>query len=203
MKTIWIAALLVLAPCAQALAWGQEGHSIVAEIAQQRLSPPAAAAIETLLGRGRSLASVASWPDDIREDHKATTQWHFVDIPIDSNQYDAATECKAERAGRLCGRRVEPPEERPAMRRQPDHPAEGVEICRAFRRRRPPAAAHRRRRPGRQPGFGGGVSQGPGMLAGLQDSAGQQFSCGLGQRSHPTRPCSTGAPMWTGSSRAG
>ena len=98
MKAICCAVLLAVVPCHQAIAWGPEGHSIVAEIAQQRLSPQAAQMVDSLLGR-RSLASVASWPDDIREQQKATTQWHFVDIPIASSQYDKATQCRATEEG--------------------------------------------------------------------------------------------------------
>jgi len=93
MKAFGLAALLAVACCEQAGAWGQEGHSIVAEIAQQRLSPQAATAVESVLGR-RSLASVASWPDDVREERNSTSHWHFVDIPIASDQYDPATQCK-------------------------------------------------------------------------------------------------------------
>jgi len=75
-----------------ARAWGPEGHSIVAEIAQRRLSPAAAAGIEAALGRGVSLASVASWADEIRESRPATANWHFVNIPRGA-QYDAARDC--------------------------------------------------------------------------------------------------------------
>jgi S1/P1 Nuclease len=75
------------------LAWGQEGHSIIAEIAQQRLSPPAAQMVATLL-KGRSLASIASWADDVRDSRPETTQWHFVDIPLDVPTYKPARDCK-------------------------------------------------------------------------------------------------------------
>lgn len=77
-----------------AFAWGQEGHSIVAEIAQRRLSPKAASAVERLLGRGYSLASVASWADDVRDDRPNTYNWHFVDIPVDRANYQPADDCK-------------------------------------------------------------------------------------------------------------
>ena len=77
-----------------AFAWGQEGHSIVAELAQRRLSPAAATAVETILGKGHSLASIASWADDQRTAHTESYNWHFVDIPIASNAYDPATQCK-------------------------------------------------------------------------------------------------------------
>ena len=35
----------------QALAWGPEGHSIIGELAQRRVSPRSAADVERLLGR--------------------------------------------------------------------------------------------------------------------------------------------------------
>ena len=66
MRTLVLSAMLAAVFCGEALAWGQEGHSIVAEIAQRRLSPEAARAAEQLLGRGHSLASIASWADDVR-----------------------------------------------------------------------------------------------------------------------------------------
>ena len=98
MRAIWLAALMTLLVAAPARAWGPEGHSIVAEIAQQRLTPEAAAAVAQLL-HGRSLASVASWADDVRDKRKETAQWHFVDIPIASTQYDPDTQCKATSGG--------------------------------------------------------------------------------------------------------
>jgi hypothetical protein len=82
-----------------ALAWGPEGHSIVAEIAQRRLSPAAAASVETILGRGHSLASVASWADDQRAARPDTYNWHFVDIPVADTTYDPATACKPDPKG--------------------------------------------------------------------------------------------------------
>ena len=80
---------------APAFAWDQEGHSIVAEIGQRRLSPAAAAAVERVLSRGHSLASIASWADDVRETAPGTYNWHFVDIPIASDRYDPASQCAA------------------------------------------------------------------------------------------------------------
>ena len=50
MKTCWLAVMLCLAPLEQAFSWGQEGHSIVAEIAQRRLSPASLQQINRLLG---------------------------------------------------------------------------------------------------------------------------------------------------------
>jgi hypothetical protein len=71
MKTFALSVVITSALCGQALAWGQEGHSIVAEIAQQRLKEPAAKKVQQLL-KGRSLASVASWADDVRPERPET-----------------------------------------------------------------------------------------------------------------------------------
>ncbi len=92
-------ALFAVLPCGPAFAWGQEGHSIVAEIAQRRLSPRASAIIARTLGRGRSLASIASWADDVREKRPETAAWHFVDIPIAESTYAPAKECAPSPAG--------------------------------------------------------------------------------------------------------
>ncbi len=105
-----LAFLLLLAP-AQAFAWGDAGHSIVAEIAQHRLTGHAFEMVQKLLKSELdpapagpvSLASIASWADDYRSSHTETTNWHFVDIPIDVKgidpkdvRYDAARDCPPE-----------------------------------------------------------------------------------------------------------
>jgi hypothetical protein len=86
-----------------ALPWGQEGHAIVAEIAQRRVSPQVNQKINALLGSELpalksaqfSLASVASWADDyLHANHDETKNWHFVDIPFDRDFYNAAVDCK-------------------------------------------------------------------------------------------------------------
>lgn len=79
-----------------ALAYGEEGHSIVAEVAQHRLNAPALEQVEHLLGKGVSLASIASWADDYRAAHKETSNWHFVDIPLSATNYDEARDCKSD-----------------------------------------------------------------------------------------------------------
>lgn len=77
----------------EALAWGQEGHSIIAEIAQRRLSPAAEAAVRDVLGKA-SLAAISTWPDDIRASRPTTSKWHFADIPIDKNDFNPERDCK-------------------------------------------------------------------------------------------------------------
>jgi S1/P1 Nuclease len=93
MKPMAMAVLLLVVLTESAWAWGSDGHAIVAEVAQRRLTPGAAKMVDRLLGRGHSLASVASWADDVRDKRPNTKQWHFVDIPVDDTRYDPKTEC--------------------------------------------------------------------------------------------------------------
>lgn len=97
-----LAALLLVLPAAAAFAWGAEGHSIIAEIAQRRLEAPARASVEELLGSGTSLASIASWADDERSREPQTARWHFVDIPLARAEYDAARDCAPDPAHGDC-----------------------------------------------------------------------------------------------------
>ena len=126
-----------------AFAFGEEGHSIVAEIAQRRLSPQAAAEVAHLLGPGRSLASVSSWADDVREERPETYRWHFVNIPLAADEYAPRRECTADpRRGdciiaelqRLTG------ELRCARIRR--RAARSADVRRAFRRRHTSASPH-------------------------------------------------------------
>ena len=93
MRKILAALLIQLAVAAPALAWGPEGHSIVAEIAQRHLTPAAAQKVRDILGDNASLASISSWVDDHRALHPDTSRWHFVDIPLDAQDYDEARDC--------------------------------------------------------------------------------------------------------------
>jgi len=100
-----LGALALVWTCAftgQVLAWGQEGHSIIAEIAQRKLSPEAATAIQSLLGKGHSLASTSTWADDVRSARPTSSRWHFADIPVDSTDYKPERDCKPDPAKGDC-----------------------------------------------------------------------------------------------------
>src|SRR5262249_30474310 len=81
----------------QVRAWGPEGHAIVAEIAEARLTDAAKTQIAQLLAADDSGAQhidqIASWPDAIRQARPETGPWHFVDIPLDAAKYDASRNC--------------------------------------------------------------------------------------------------------------
>lgn len=74
--------------------WGIVGHRIVGQVAQARLTPEASAEVARLLNGG-SLASVSTWADSVRTKRPETGPWHYVDIPIWENSYDAERDCKA------------------------------------------------------------------------------------------------------------
>jgi len=101
MKRFILAGLICFTAC-PACAWLQEGHSIVAEIAQRRLAhdaPAIASKIQNILGPGVSMASIASWADDYKWQNPATQRWHFVAIPIADDDYDPSKECVASAEG--------------------------------------------------------------------------------------------------------
>jgi hypothetical protein len=93
-------ATLAIAPAAQA--WGPLGHSVVAELAQRHLSPAAKAEVEHLLALDHttSLADIASWPDEIRNDPKQQDLWkqtrelHYIDFQGSDCIYTPPRDCK-------------------------------------------------------------------------------------------------------------
>jgi len=93
-RSILFAVVLASSPLQEACAWGQEGHSIVAELAQRRLTPTARQKVKDIIGGDASLASISSWADDIREIFGKSYNWHFVDIPLNVANYDPARDCE-------------------------------------------------------------------------------------------------------------
>lgn len=86
--------MLFLLLNSSSFAWGPEGHRIVALLAQQRLSPAAKSQVRALLGNN-GLAAVANYADQIRTSRPETSNWHFVDIPLDETAYDPTRDCQS------------------------------------------------------------------------------------------------------------
>ena len=82
----------LLVPVA-ALAWGAQGHQVVATLAQASLTPKATSAVNRLLSLepGVTLASISTWADEHRD--PATTAWHYVNFPRTSCSYEPARDC--------------------------------------------------------------------------------------------------------------
>src|SRR5882672_821530 len=85
----------------QALAWGDDGHKVVALIAQSFLEPDARKWVNALLAADtdsltpHDIASAATWADKFRDSNIGgarlkTRQWHFVDIEITAPDLDQA-----------------------------------------------------------------------------------------------------------------
>jgi len=75
------------------LAWGPEGHRLVAGLAQEMLTPAAEIQVRDTLRPGETLVSMASWADDVRRTRKETEPWHFIDIEITGTGLDMRRDC--------------------------------------------------------------------------------------------------------------
>lgn len=93
-----LASLLMLAP-APALAWSAQGHRLVADIADQRLTPQARQQVQALLAGepDPTLAGVAAWADELRREDpilgKRSARWHFVNLGESSCHYVPGRDC--------------------------------------------------------------------------------------------------------------
>lgn len=93
---IWgIAAVVAIAGGAPARAWSDLGHTLVAALAQAKLTPAAAAKVHELL-QGEAdptLPGIAMWADRLRANDpdrfKATARWHYVNFKGNSCRYTA------------------------------------------------------------------------------------------------------------------
>jgi len=83
--------LVFLAPAA---AWGPEGHTIVAHIADSLLSPDVEAVLKNDLG-GTSLTDASTWCDDF--DHSPEGKWsealHYINYPGQACSFDWSRDC--------------------------------------------------------------------------------------------------------------
>lgn len=80
-------------------AWGAEGHRLIAEMAETRLTPATKANIARLLSLepGATLASLSTWADAKRS--RTTAAWHYVNMPTAAHcHYVAERDC----AGGAC-----------------------------------------------------------------------------------------------------
>jgi hypothetical protein len=85
--------ILVLAWSLPAFAWGPEGHALVARLAEAQLTSAARARVAEILGPNTTLASISSWPDQVRRARPETAPWHYIDIPINLPHLDMARDC--------------------------------------------------------------------------------------------------------------
>lgn len=72
---------LLLTAHGSALAWGKDGHRLVADLAYERLSPEVRGKVDALLAQepGATLGSISTWADEVRS--PSTAKWHYVNFP--------------------------------------------------------------------------------------------------------------------------
>jgi S1/P1 Nuclease len=90
-----------MVPSRPALAWGDEGHKVVALVAQAYLEPAARKRVAALLAAdtdtltAHDIAAEATWADKYRDANEGgararTREWHFVDIELSAPSLDQA-----------------------------------------------------------------------------------------------------------------
>lgn len=103
---ILAAAAAGLTASAPVLAWDAQGHAAIGLVAQEYLNADARAHVAAILGTD-SLASIASWMDQLRSAHfhagplgsdpealkfdsefPKNGEWHYVDLPLGTRQYE-------------------------------------------------------------------------------------------------------------------
>ena len=87
----WLLAVALFALPKPALAWGDEGHEIIALVADAMLTPSARSQVDAMLAldedplSDHDIASAATWADHLRDANadgarNRTRQWHFANI---------------------------------------------------------------------------------------------------------------------------
>ncbi len=107
-----------------ALAWGSDGHRIVARLGEDRLSPATKKWVESIAGK-LPLALLATWPDYIRSETgwDFAQPWHFLTVE-DGQELEQAVE-----------RPSSPGNARdPVLRAMPDNVVEAIEYFAAILR---------------------------------------------------------------------
>ena len=74
------------------VAWGAQGHRLVAALAAERLTPVASRNVVWLLGP-ETLADISSWADFYVDAQYQTFYWHFLNIPAEATGYDRDRDC--------------------------------------------------------------------------------------------------------------
>ncbi len=82
-RTFTLCTLFILLgfPVQHLLAWGQEGHRIIAQVAYDNMNRRARKQVDKILGK-HGMIYVANWPDEIKSDtiYPTSFDWHFQDL---------------------------------------------------------------------------------------------------------------------------
>jgi len=86
---VLLTAVFWLGPC---LAWGHEGHQVIALIAEHYIADFARAKASALL-EGNGTDVIASWADDYRHHHREPGSWLYFGCPLAEPKIDMARNC--------------------------------------------------------------------------------------------------------------
>ena len=108
--SLFLVAIVFLAPAGSAVAWGDDGHQTVGKIASLRIKPRTAQRISEILKPGETLANIASWADTVKErmgtndpdpdtnaflhdvaHNEKNREWHYDDLALDCKNYQTCT----------------------------------------------------------------------------------------------------------------
>ncbi|MEX2595000.1 MAG: S1/P1 nuclease [Anditalea sp.] len=94
MKKLFFTFFLLSVVVLQSFGWGQNGHRVVALLAEWHLNKKARRNIEAIL-KQESLPMVANWMDEIRSDehYDYATTWHYLTVE-DGKSYDPSIQEK-------------------------------------------------------------------------------------------------------------
>ena len=88
MKTILVVLALSLLALQRAFAWGDDGHKVIALIAEHYLTPDVRRTVTSMLAADpdsltqHDIGSESTWADKYRNQHRETSKWHYVDIEL-------------------------------------------------------------------------------------------------------------------------
>ncbi|KAF4731618.1 hypothetical protein FOZ62_013845, partial [Perkinsus olseni] len=91
---------VIAAAVPAALAWGPDGHAVVAQLSQERIKDETQEAIDAIMGEGVPMYNYSSWADDIKygpDGYKWrwSSPLHFADTPDCRFRY--SRDCKHDR----------------------------------------------------------------------------------------------------------
>ncbi len=86
------AVIIALALPIAMVAWGPEGHEVVAALTESMLSDAAKTGVQSVIGNS-TLYSVSNWADQVRPQRDETYNWHFVDIPKSAAGFSHDRDC--------------------------------------------------------------------------------------------------------------
>ncbi|KAF4658496.1 hypothetical protein FOZ61_005571 [Perkinsus olseni] len=80
-----------------ALAWGHDGHAVVAQLSQERITDETREAIDAIMGEGVPMSNYSSWADNVKHGHhghewKWSSPLHYADTP--DCHFDYTRDCK-------------------------------------------------------------------------------------------------------------